>query len=257
MKLKIKLVIGLFFYIGTCSAQNVEQVPGPVKLLLKSYPESIVRYHENKLYFKDGTFLVYDDGDHNKTHQALLDAPSIKDQFHYAYEKGLVPTAIPVNHDPGRIRNEAFFKKMYGATKAEVNTHLTEIIWCPKTVGQKIRVTKINGVDKALKRISEELDRHPELSKYVKNSGGTFNWRYISGTHRLSGHSFGMSIDINVKFSNYWQWDSKSTDESATISYKNSIPQLIVDIFENNGFIWGGKWYHYDTMHFEYRPELL
>ncbi|MEJ2663631.1 MAG: M15 family metallopeptidase, partial [Spirochaetia bacterium] len=27
--------------------------------------------------------------------------------------------------------------------------------------------------------------------------------------------------------------------------------------FEKYGFIWGGKWYHYDTMHFEYRPELL
>ena len=27
--------------------------------------------------------------------------------------------------------------------------------------------------------------------------------------------------------------------------------------FETHGFIWGGKWYHYDTMHFEYRPELL
>ena len=28
-------------------------------------------------------------------------------------------------------------------------------------------------------------------------------------------------------------------------------------IFERHGFIWGGKWHHYDTMHFEYRPELL
>jgi len=35
------------------------------------------------------------------------------------------------------------------------------------------------------------------------------------------------------------------------------MPQQIVDIFERHGFIWGGKWYHYDTMHFEYRPELL
>ena len=31
----------------------------------------------------------------------------------------------------------------------------------------------------------------------------------------------------------------------------------IVRIFEKHGFIWGGRWYHYDTMHFEYRPELL
>jgi peptidoglycan LD-endopeptidase CwlK len=28
-------------------------------------------------------------------------------------------------------------------------------------------------------------------------------------------------------------------------------------VFEKHGFIWGAKWYHYDTMHFEYRPELL
>jgi hypothetical protein len=31
----------------------------------------------------------------------------------------------------------------------------------------------------------------------------------------------------------------------------------IVDVFERHGFIWGGKWYHFDTMHFEYRPELI
>jgi len=30
-----------------------------------------------------------------------------------------------------------------------------------------------------------------------------------------------------------------------------------VAVFERHGFIWGGKWFHYDTMHFEYRPELL
>ena len=31
----------------------------------------------------------------------------------------------------------------------------------------------------------------------------------------------------------------------------------IVRIFEKHGFIWGGRWYHYDTMHFEYRPEMI
>jgi hypothetical protein len=30
-----------------------------------------------------------------------------------------------------------------------------------------------------------------------------------------------------------------------------------VAVFERHGFIWGGRWAHYDTMHFEYRPELL
>jgi hypothetical protein len=39
--------------------------------------------------------------------------------------------------------------------------------------------------------------------------------------------------------------------------HRNRIPWEIVEIFEKYGFIWGGKWYHCDTMHFEYRPELL
>jgi hypothetical protein len=39
--------------------------------------------------------------------------------------------------------------------------------------------------------------------------------------------------------------------------YRNEIPWEIVEIFERHGFVWGGKWYHYDTMHFEYRPEIV
>ena len=31
----------------------------------------------------------------------------------------------------------------------------------------------------------------------------------------------------------------------------------LIAIFEKYGFIWGGRWYHFDTMHFEYRPEIL
>jgi len=72
-------------------------------------------------------------------------------------------------------------------------------------------------------------------------------------------HSFGMTIDINIKYSNYWRWAvaDKTEDGKRPIIYKNRIPLEIVKIFEDNGFIWGGKWYHYDTMHFEYRPELI
>ena len=40
-------------------------------------------------------------------------------------------------------------------------------------------------------------------------------------------------------------------------AYRNRIPWEIVEVFEKHGFVWGGKWYHYDTMHFEYRPEII
>ena len=106
-------------------------------------------------------------------------------------------------------------------------------------------------------QISKELDEHPELKKYITHIGGTFTWRDINGTNRHSMHSFGMTIDINTVYSDYWQWSCKCINENAALPYKNRIPQNMVDIFEKYGFIWGGKWYHFDTMHFEYRPELI
>lgn len=73
----------------------------------------------------------------------------------------------------------------------------------------------------------------------------------------MSVHSFGAAFDINVGFSDYWYNNRNKTNPKAHIPFKNRIPLEIVELFEKNGFIWGGRWYHYDTMHFEYRPELL
>ena len=120
-----------------------------------------------------------------------------------------------------------------------------------------MQFSKVNNAHLELKAISDELDKHPEWKKYLTNIGGTFNWRFINGTKRLSNHSFGITIDLNTGQSDYWQWACHCTDENANPKYQNKIPQGIVDIFEKHGFIWGGKWKHFDTMHFEYRPELL
>ncbi len=148
---------------------------------------------------------------------------------------------------------------MYGSSASEVRQRLTEISWLPKTYNIKLQVTTVNDIHLKLQEISGRLDTMPHLHKYLKNPGGTFNWRNIAGTNRLSMHSFGMTIDINVEFSDYWRWAIKGEDKdgSRVIEYRNKIPIELVDIFEEYGFIWGGKWYHYDTMHFEYRPELL
>ncbi|HEY2581837.1 MAG TPA: M15 family metallopeptidase, partial [Mucilaginibacter sp.] len=199
----------------------------------------------------------WDDGIKNKSAQLLLEKPDLKDMFAQHYPIGELKLPPAKNFDPGRIRNEDFFMKVYGRDENEVKKNLVEIIWCPKLVGQRITVTKINEVNKKLIQISKELDEHPELKKYFTNIGGTFTWRNINGTNRHSMHSFGMTIDINTACSDYWQWSCKCTDENAVVKYKNRIPQIIVDIFEKYGFIWGGKWYHFDTMHFEYRPELF
>jgi len=217
-----------------------------------AYPTSIREIKENKVVFYSGRALVYNDSK-VKTDQELLENPDIEDQLHYRYNRGEAKD----NTDAGRIRNDAFFKEIYGGNAATVKKNLTPVVWCPKTVNQTIMFSNVNGAHLALEKVSKELDEHPEWKKYLTDIGGTFNWRTISGTTRLSAHAFGITIDINTSYSNYWQWDCGCKNEDAALGYKNRIPLGIVEIFEKHGFIWGGRWKHYDTMHFEYRPEFF
>lgn len=250
-----QIIFIAFLFLGLSThAQIKNNYPVGVQKLLKAYPSSIVGYDGTSIILKDEGRIVYSEGE-QLSHDELLNSDNIADIFFYTYIKGIVKQ-IPKNFDPGRIRSEELLKRMYGSTSAEVQRNLVTITWCPKLVNQKLRITNINGVAVQLQKISEELDEHAELKDYLY-SAGTFNWRKVRGTDRLSSHSFGTAIDLNVKYSNYWQWDCRCTSEDVSLGYKNRIPQLIVAIFEKHGFIWGGKWYHYDTMHFEYRPELL
>lgn len=245
---KIKIVRNLFIVFFNISSFS-QEIPLNVKKLMIVYPNQVIGFKENKIIFSDNSTLIYNDFK-KKTNQELIENPDIEDQFFYDYNLGQI-------NDAGRIRNEGFFKKIYGNSKQEVEKKLVEIVWCPKLVNQKIKITTVNGIDKIVKKLSEDLDNHPEYKTYLQNIAGTFNWRKIAGTNRLSTHSFGMTIDINTKYSNYWQWDCKCKNEDSRLTYKNKIPKKLVQIFEKYGFIWGGNWTHYDTMHFEYRPELL
>lgn len=102
--------------------------------------------------------------------------------------------------------------------------------------------------------VSKEIDALPQKIKQAAYpSAGTYNCRAVADTGEASPHSYGIAIDLNLAFSDYWFW----RPHNGTIAYHNRMPQEIVEAFEGQGFIWGGKWYHYDTMHFEYRPELL
>lgn len=222
--------------------------------LIQNYPDFLEKREGNFLIWKDGERMPVGSSSSKNTQQ-LYKQPDLIDQFTWEYEKSTPENfnQIPTE-DPGRIRYTPLFKKMYGSTEAEVKANLVSIPWMPKTTKKKILVTTINDIDKRLRAISSELDNLPSaLKKYVAKTAGAFNWRNIEGSDNLSPHAFGIAIDINPKYANYWKWDAIDNQTH----YKNNIPYEIISIFEKYGFIWGGKWCHYDTMHFEYRPEFF
>ena len=184
----------------------------------------------------------------------MLDIADLRDQLSQRYPMGAAWVPPPAaDHDPGRLRAQAFFEKLYGGTALAVERQTAWVQW----FGQRVRVTTVNNVHQRLEAVRAELQKLPKsLEKFYQTTAGTFVWRAIKGTDgRLSMHSFAIAIDVGVDQSDYWQWNKPGPDGRR--AWKNRFPMEVVEIFENHGFIWGGKWDHFDTMHFEYRPELL
>ncbi|MBQ3618369.1 MAG: M15 family metallopeptidase [Bacteroidales bacterium] len=242
-------IIAAIFAASFANAQIAARVPQNAQKLIDAYPDMQLTYSDNAIVFPDGTKIPYDDGK-EKDFVTMLDNSDIEDMFSMTYDTEATEPAYL--NDCGRSRCEALFKKMYGNSAAEVQKHLVKIEW----FGQQLPITTVNGVDKHLRAVYEELKAKPELKKYLLQAS-SFYWRQVRGANRQSAHSYGIAFDINVANSNYWLWSNKGKGETDTIKYVNRIPQEIVKIFEKHGFIWGGRWYHYDTMHFEYRPEFL
>jgi hypothetical protein len=226
--------------------------------LVAAYPDFLTGHDDNNLIWRDGSRMGFDDGV-EKSFQERLERPDVEDQFAIPYPLGEMLSDPEPDFDPGRFRNAAFFSKMYGDCRrrgGEVQKKLVDVVWLPKHGAKKVKVTSVNGVAERLQRVSEELDALPdEFMKYLRPTAGTYNCRDIANTSRYSAHGFGIAIDLNSAQGDYWEWRGRRSAE--TLPYRNRIPNEIVAVFEKHGFIWGGKWNHFDTAHFEYRPELL
>lgn len=220
-------------------------------ILVKAYPDTVANASANHVVFRGKQEAVVIDDGKTRDHFQKLEDGDVEDSFEQVYPAGPCETRPAVNFDPGRIRSERFMRVMYGDSKKEVQGNLVPVKW----FGETLHVTKVNGVDKALAAVRDELQSHAELRKYLAPSAGVFNWRPVAGQKNLSVHSFGAALDLNTKFADYWLWSGGKPGNVPV--YKNKFPMEIVAVFEKHGFIWGGRWYHYDTMHFEYRPELL
>lgn len=207
------------------------------------------------LIMKKHMRILYDDGQ-MKNFKEKLDHPDLRDMMAQLYPKGEISEEVFYDIDPGRFRVKQFFDSVYGATIEQVKANLIPIKFIDKTVlfnGQ-------NGAAKALMSVSRKLGilskNMPEIRHNIFPLVSTFNWRLISGTRRPSPHTWGIAIDLHALRGAYWRW-GKQKEDVDIIRLRKETPIELVNIFEESGFIWGGKWSHFDTIHFEYRPELL
>ena len=161
-------------------------------------------------------------------------------------------------------RSEEFLGALLEASnRTETESHLVRIEISGFTVTIHERLSG------PASRVSRELDylkrSDPQVSSYLRTLAemNGYNYRYVEGTRSRSLHSYGTAIDLIPRRRNggysYWQWAMTREPNWWTIPYEErwSPPKALVRAFERQGFIWGGKWFFFDTMHFEYRPEIL
>ena len=155
----------------------------------------------------------------------------------------------PLGVSPGRRRSYDLLQTLYGASPKAVGSHLVQA----RLLGQHLHLSPAaaQAMNRADAVLAPQAAYEPRLKTLLKMDGG-FAWRRIAGENRLSPHAFGIAFDISPGIATYWRW-SKLRPHPLQKSY----PASIVAAFENEGFIWGGKWHEYDLMHFEYRPEII
>ena len=232
--------------------------PPEARCLLEAYPDHLCSATATDLVWCDGTKMPWKVRPRPlEPLEARLDEADLTDQLAQRYPVGRDhPVPPPVDFDPGRARYEPFFRKMYGDSKKAVAGHLAEVRWLPDTANVALKVTTVNSVHRKLEAVSADLAKLPaDLREFAAKPAGTFVWRSIKGSGRLSMHSFAIAIDVGVGFADYWKWVRPDAD--GKYAYRNRFPYEVVEAFERQGFVWGGKWYHFDTMHFEYRPEMF
>ena len=137
--------------------------------LVRAYPDALAGFDGTDLVWRDGTTMPVADGRPDKSMEEQLRNGSILDQLRLPYPAGAAPLLPAPTEDPGRVRNKAFFDKMYGDCRSgQVAPELVPVVWLPKTWGHVVRITSVNGVDRhacrSLTRAGRVARRRQEVS---------------------------------------------------------------------------------------------
>lgn len=149
-------------------------------------------------------------------------------------------------------------------TRARLESHLTRISFLRHKANVHERM--VAPLARVEKRVFELAKADGDVEAFLAGlkSNDSYLWRRIAGTKRKSFHSLGIALDLLPKSQGgkhiFWSWaKERHPDDWMLIPLKNRWmpPASVIEAFEAEGFIWGGKWSIWDNMHFEYHPELI
>lgn len=165
----------------------------------------------------------------------------------------------------GAATSTALFSAIYdAATRNETESHLRTITFLGRqtTVHERI-IQPLMRVEAKIKRLART---DPDVASFCDTllSADSYAWRSVRDTDSRSFHSYGIAVDILPKGWGgrilYWKYEQDKNGDTwmlTPLADRWMPPQPVIKAFEDEGFIWGGRWVVWDNMHFEYHPELI
>lgn len=219
-------------------------------------------------YWQDGKLLPRDELKNSKLYSPLLyqypDTIPDPQKFSQDDIKRIKNFSNPDNRQKSYGTPTYFFDLIYDCkNRGSLEKRLTRISFLGKksTVHDRI----VSPLKKVESRILSLSKSNKEVQDFLNKleSTDSYSWREISDSKKRSFHSLAVAIDVlpvNWRNKNiYWAWRRDIDPNWMLLSLdKRWTPPLeVIKIFEEEGFIYGGKWAVWDNMHFEYHPELL
>jgi hypothetical protein len=267
----------------TEEAPPKETEPSRGELIMKAfaaaYPDRV-----GPAEFRDGDWAIplrgvfyYYAGGRLLPEELREKAEEIDPQPFYRYVPELPPWKEPDPEESARFEKQAELRRTHPPRRSQ---DFFDALWRAHSRDESYeRVKSIRFLGRSVlvhysileelalveERIQTEARTNAQVRQWVNSIHvlDGWNWRSIADTQSRSFHAYGAALDILPKslgsLETYWLWAARTNSAWWTVPYSKRFhpPDEVIKAFEAYGFIWGGKWLFFDTMHFEYRPEIL
>ncbi len=204
------------------------------------------------IHFQDGRMLG----------GAHLDEAERFDPFFYTYPLDRLREPPAPGESPAQSTD--VLEALFGRTESEIRRHCRSVTFLDRRLF--LNTLSIGPLQAVEREILAAAAADPAVARWMADLeiAYSFKDKDVAGSGHRSYHAWGLAVDLVPRSYGgkhvYWRWSRVFHREDwhrIPLDRRWSPPAAVVEAFERHGFVWGGKWAHFDTIHFEYRPEIL
>jgi hypothetical protein len=260
----LRVVVALGATLGAAGVRTATPRDDPrVQAFVQAYApliDSVLYGEDDVVFVMRGQRIRFDDG--RMLAEGRTNGNEDCDPIFYRY--ALEPlTAPPTSAAMPRYCTDLAVS-LWGHTETQIRRHGRSITFLGhRMFVNELLVDPLAAVEQDV-RMAASSD--PAVASGADDISVTYSFinREIAGSPTRSYHAWGMAIDlVPTSYGGrhvYWRWsrvfDREGWDQ-IPLEERWSPPEPVIEIFERHGFVWGGKWPHFDDIHFEYRPEII